>query len=78
VLKENYYTAPTELDELIFAKLVPADHYLRQVKAVVDFRSVRGLVDKCYSPDQGRGAEDPVLLFKLCFLQFHYNFSDIE
>jgi transposase len=76
MLKEAYYTAPTELDELIFAKLVPADHYLRQVKAVVDFTSVRRLVAECYSPDQGRSADDPVLLFKLCFLQFHYNLSD--
>jgi transposase len=76
MLKETYYTAPTELDELIFAKLVPADHYLRQVKAVVDFTSVRRLVAEYYSPDQGRGADDPVLLFKLCFLQFHYNLSD--
>jgi|SRR5215470_11690845 len=76
MLKETYFTAPTELDELIFAKLVPADHYLRQVKMVVDFTSVRRLVAECYSQDQGRGAEDPVLLFKLCFLQFHYNLSD--
>jgi transposase len=76
MLKETYYTAPTELDELIFAKLAPADHYLRQVKAVVDFTSVRRLVAEYYSPDQGRGADDPVLLFKLCFLQFHYNLSD--
>src|SRR5262249_42243323 len=76
VLKETYYTAPTELDELIFAKLVPADHYLRQVKAVVDFGSVRRVVAECYSPDQGREAENPVLLFKLCFLQFHYSLSD--
>jgi transposase len=76
MLKETYYTAPTELDEQIFTKLVPADHYLRKVKAVVDFTSVRQLVAKYYSPDQGRGADDPVLLFKLCFLQFHYNLSD--
>lgn len=76
MLKNNYYTAPTELDELIFAKLVPADHYLRQVKALVDFTRVRGLVAECYSPNQGRGADDPVLLFKLCFLQFHYNLAD--
>jgi hypothetical protein len=68
MLKETYYTAPTELDELIFAKLVPADHYLRQVKVAVDFTSVRWLVAEYYSPDQGRGADDPVLLFKLCFL----------
>lgn len=76
MLKEMYYTAPTALDELIFQKLVPADHYLRQVKAVVNFSVVRSLVASCYSPDQGRTADDPVLLFKLCFLQFHYNLSD--
>lgn len=76
MLKETYYTAPTELDELIFRKLVPADHYLRQIKAVVNFQPVRELTASCYSPDQGRTADDPVLLFKLCFLQFHYNLSD--
>lgn len=76
MLKETYYTAPTELDELIFTKLVPADHYLRQVKAAVDFQALRPLVAHCYSPHHGRGADDPVLLFKLCFLQFHYNLSD--
>jgi transposase len=76
MLKETYDTAPTALDELIFQKLVSANHYLRQVKAVVNFSVVRSLVASCYSPDQGRIADDPVLLFKLCFLQFHYNLSD--
>jgi hypothetical protein len=34
----------------------------------VDFTSVRRLVAEYYSPDQGRGADDPVLLFKLLVL----------
>lgn len=76
MLKETYYTAPTALDELIFQKLVPADHYLRKVKAVVNFSGVRSVVADCYSADQGRPADDPVVLFKLCFLQFHDNLSD--
>jgi transposase len=33
---------------------------------------------QCYSLNQGRPADDPVLLVKLEYLQFHYNLSDRE
>jgi len=33
LLKPWNYLAPTELDERVFAALVPAEHYLRQVKS---------------------------------------------
>ena len=78
MLKSNYYTEPTELDLLIFEQLVPPDHYLRQVKAVIDFEYVRPEVQDCYSEDMGRNAIDPVLMFKLEFLQYHYTLSDRE
>ena len=78
MLKEKYYTEVTEVDKLIFEKLVPAEHYLRKVKEVIDFERLREKVVDCYSPDMGRGAEDPVLLIKLEYLQFHYSLSDRE
>lgn len=78
MLKETYYTPPTELDTLVFAKLIPADHYLRQVKAVIDFERYRTELASCYSPDEGRPADDPVLMVKLEFLQFQYDLSDRE
>jgi transposase len=78
MLKERYYTGPTEMDTLIFEKLVPPDHYLRRVKQCVDFERFRALVMDCYSPAMGRTAEDPVRMIKLEFLQFHYNLSDRE
>jgi len=78
MLKENYYTEPTEIDTLVFDKLVPPEHYLRQVKRLIDFERFRALVTDCYSPTMGRTAEDPVRLMKLAFLQFHYNLSDRE
>ena len=78
MLKSDYYTEPTELDELIFEQLVPADHYLRQVKAVIDFEFVRAAVQDCYSENMGRSAIDPVLMFKLEYLQHHYRLSDRE
>ena len=76
MLKSNYYTEPTEIDRLIFEKLVPVHHYLRQVLAVIDFERFREQVSDCYSAGLGRGAEDPVLLIKLEFLQYHHGLSD--
>src|SRR2546426_7728052 len=76
MLKNDYDPKLTPFDLLIFETIVPVDHYLRQLKAVLDFSALRGLVADCYSPDQGRGALDPVLLLKLLLLQFHYGLSD--
>ncbi len=78
MLKPSYYTEPTEVDQLVFEKLVPVDHYLRRVKEVIDFERLRELVRDCYSPDMGRTAEDPVRMIKLEFLQYQYNLSDRE
>ena len=78
MLQENYYTEPTDLDRTVFDKLIPEDHYLCQVKACIDFTFVREIVQDCYSPSMGRPAEDPVTMFKLEFLQLHYNLSDRE
>lgn len=63
---------------MVFAKLVPPDHYLRRVKQLLDFERFREHVKDCHSPAIGRTAEAPVRLLKLEFLQFHYNLSDRE
>ena len=76
MLKKNYDQPPSEFDQQVFEKLVPADHYLRRIKAAVDFTRCRALVADCYSPNMGRGAIDPVRLIKLLLLQFHYGLSD--
>src|SRR5882724_235882 len=78
MLKESYDTEPTEMDHLVVEKLVPPEHYLRQVKRLIDFERFRALVTDCDSPAMGRTAEDPVRMIKLAFLQFHDNLSDRE
>lgn len=78
MLQDTYYTQPTDLDRTVFDKLIPEDHYLRQVKALIDFSFVRQIVQDCYSLSMGRPAEDPVTMFKLEFLQLHYGLSDRE
>lgn len=76
MLRASYYVPPTEFDLLVFEKLVPADHYLRQVQALIDFECFRTELAACYNPNEGRPADDPVLMLKLGFLAFHYNLSD--
>ena len=76
MLKADYYSAPTDLDLLVFEKLIPADHYLRRLKAAINFEPFRALVADCYAEGLGAPAADPVRLLKLRLLQFQYDLSD--
>jgi hypothetical protein len=49
LLRESYDTPPTLVDEQTFATLVPGHHYLRRVKAVLDFERYRVLLAPCCS-----------------------------
>lgn len=61
---------------LLYENVIPADHLLRKLDAVVDLSFVSELVQDCYSPDNGRPSWDPLVLFKVVFLQFLYDLSD--
>src|SRR6266481_3665336 len=78
MLKAEYVVTPTEMDLVVFEKLIPADHYLRRLKAAIDFEPCRGLVADCYVEGRGAPAEDPVRMLKLGLLQFQYDLSDSQ
>lgn len=61
---------------MIYEGLIPADHLLRRLSAAVDCSFVGPLVSDCYCADNGRPSWDPVVLFKVVFLQFLYDLSD--
>ena len=63
---------------MIYEELIPEDHLLRKLAAAVDFSFVSELVGDCYCPDNGRPSWDPLVLFKVVFLQFLYDLSDRE
>jgi len=63
---------------MIYDELVPPDHLLRRIAATVDFDFVSALVCDCYCPNNGRPSWDPLVLFKVVFLQFVYDLSDRE
>jgi transposase len=78
MLKADYYVAPTDIDRLVFEKLIPADHYLRRRKAAIDCEPLRALVADCYVDGLGAPAADPVRLLKVSLLQFQYDLSESQ
>ncbi len=53
-------------------KLVPQDHFLRQVDKVLDLTFVRGLVRDSYGTT-GNPSVDPVVLIKMMLIGYFYN-----
>jgi transposase len=78
MLRPWQHVPPSDLDLQVFEALVPANHYLRRVKAAIDFEVVRPMLAKSYPATTGRPAVEPVLLLKLELLEYHYNLSDRE
>src|SRR4029434_8179082 len=78
MLKAEYAVPPTEMDLVVFEKLIPAGHYLRRLKAAIDFEPCRAIVADCYAAGMGAPAVDPVRLLKLSLLQFQYDLSDSQ
>jgi transposase len=69
-------TSMSEFDQQVFAKVVPTDHYLRQVAGQIDFERFRPRLAEAYSCGMGRPAIDPVRMLKVMFLRFQYKLSD--
>jgi transposase len=78
MLRSWEHVPPSELDRQVYQALVPPGHYLRRVKAVLDFEALRPILAESYPSNTGRPAIEPVLLLKLEFLQYHYNLGDRE
>ncbi|BEP30326.1 IS1182 family transposase [Helicovermis profundi] len=58
--------------------LVSKDNFLRQINDLVDFSFVYDELLPYYSLDQGRGAKDPILMFKYLLLKTIYKISDVD
>jgi len=58
--------------------LISKDNFLRQINDLVDFSFVYDELLSNYSLDQGRGAKDPILMFKYLLLKTIYKISDVD
>ena len=60
----------TALEMVSLDGLVPKDHLLRKVDAVIDFSFIHDRVAGLYCPDNGRPPLDPTLMFKALFIGY--------
>jgi transposase len=58
--------------------LVPQDHLVRKIEAALDFSFIYDLTRDLYSSTTGRPSLDPVLLFKLVFLQYLFGIRSMR
>lgn len=65
-------------DSYVYERLVPTDHILMQIKREVDFSFVKEEVADLYSPDLGRPSWPAEIVFRMLFLEYYYNLSDVE
>lgn len=58
--------------------LVPKNHLVRLVDKVIDFEFIREIVKDYYSDSLGRPSIDPVVLFKIVFIQFLFGIKSMR
>lgn len=59
-------------------QLVPEDHFLRKIEAVINFNFFYDLVEDTYSCDNGRPSLDPVMLIKIPLIQCFYGIRSMR
>ena len=65
-------------DSYVYENLLPAEHILLDIKDKIDFSFVEEETEDLYSGQLGRPSYPPEALFKMLFLEFYYNLSDVE
>lgn len=65
-------------DSYVYEHLLPAEHILLEIKEKIDFSFVEEETKDLYAHQVGRPSYPPEVLFKMLFLEFHYNLSDVE
>ena len=61
--------AQNEMEVVMIEQLVPQDHLLRKIDKYIDFTFIYDEVKDLYCSTNGRNSVDPVVLFKLVFIE---------
>jgi transposase len=77
-LIKKQLSLPTSPYIELYEMIVPKDNLLRQINDLVDFSFIYDELLKVYSENYGRGAIDPVRMFKYIVLKRVFDLSDID
>ena len=70
--QENFF------DSYVKNNFLPEEHELLEIKKKVNFSFIEKETEDLYSKDTGRPSYPPEVMFKILFLEFYYNLSDVE
>ena len=59
-------------------ELVPQDHLVRKIDKTIDFSFIHDLTRDLYCQDNGRPCVDPVILFKLIFINYIFGINSLR
>ncbi len=65
-------------DSYVYKNLLPREHILLDINEQIDFSFIEEETKDLYSSRFGRPSWPPEVLFKMLFLEFYYNLSDVE
>lgn len=65
-------------DAQLYERAIPKDHLLRRIDECVDFSFVEEEVSDLYCSDNGRPSYAPEQLFRVMFVSYLYNLSDVR
>lgn len=65
-------------DSYVEEYFLPKEHKLLQIKEKVDFSFIEKETTDLYAKVAGRPSYPPEVMFKILFLEFYYNLSDVE
>lgn len=60
----------------IYDEIISKDHLLKRLTEAVDFGFVNKACESLYCADNGRPGYEPLMMFKITFLEFLYSLSD--
>lgn len=67
-----------EMTIVSLSDLVPNDHLVRKIDKCIDFTFIYDLVEDMYSSEIGRPSIDPVVLFKIVFIQYLFGIRSMR
>jgi len=69
---------PNFFDEYVYGRLIPKEHILVQIREKIDFSFVEEETRDLYRIDFGRPAYPAEVMFRILFLEYYYNHSDVD
>lgn len=78
MLKKSDQSKRDQMQIVSLDQLVPHDHLVRKIDAHISFEFIYDLVKDLYSEDTGRPSLDPVMLFKIAFIQYLFGIRSMR